>query len=220
MKKFLPFIIAGSLALVCFLTVQIRPPTLLKQSAASVPTKETEIITDNEIDDGNRNGNNNQKGSPRDYSGGLLKSKRDKSMSADPSITVSSVSAKPGDDVQVAVQLDNNPGVLGMILTAHFDETSCLLQSVENGDAFSGVLDLTTSKTLNSGGRFVWDGVDISQDNIKDGSVLLMNFSISKDTKEGQYPITLKYLDGDIVDTNLEAVTPLIENGFINVSAI
>ena len=134
-----------------------------------------------------------------------------------PSLIVNGTSAKPGDDVQVTITLENNPGILGMALTAYYDEAACLLKSVENGDAFKGILDLTTSQTLNSGVRFIWDSVDISQDDIKDGSTMVMNFSIPGNTKEGKYPITLKYSDGDIVDKNLADVAPIIENGYITV---
>jgi hypothetical protein len=136
-----------------------------------------------------------------------------------PSIVVSNKTAKPGDDVQLAIQVDNNPGILGMTLTMYYDESSCTLKSVENGEAFKGVLELTTSKTLNSGTRFVWYGVDIAQNDIKDGSILLMNFSVPKDAKVGKYPITVKFFDGDVIDKNLAGVPLVIENGYIEVTA-
>ena len=135
-----------------------------------------------------------------------------------PTLSVSNVSVKPGGNVQVVVRLDNNPGVLGMALTMYYDETACVLQSVESGEAFRGVLELTTSKTLSSGGRFIWDGVDISQSDIKDGPILLANFSIPQGTNAGKYPITIKYSEGDIVDKELASVSPLIENGYITVT--
>ena len=97
----------------------------------------------------------------------------------EPTIIVDSVTAKSGEDVQVIARIENNPGILGMTLTANYDESFLTLESVENGEAFNGILDLTTSKDLKSGSRFVWDGVDISDDNIKNGTMLIMNFKVS-----------------------------------------
>lgn len=132
-------------------------------------------------------------------------------------IVVDNVYAKPGDEVQVSVTLNNNPGVLGMALTVYYDETNLTLQSIENGEAFQDVLDLTPSKTLNSGIRFLWDGIDIAENDIKDGTILTMNFKVNGNAQEGIYPITLKYSDGDIVDKNLASVSPQIENGYITI---
>ena len=135
----------------------------------------------------------------------------------EPTIMVDSVTVKSGKNVQVIVKIENNPGILGMTLTANYDESFLTLESVENGEAFNGILDLTTSKDLKSGSRFVWDGVDISDDNIKNGTMLIMNFKVSSTASTGNYPITLTYADGDIVDKNLSEVAVQIVNGYIAV---
>lgn len=135
-----------------------------------------------------------------------------------PLISINDVSAKAGDEIQVSITLKNNPGILGMVLAIYYDETNLTLQSVENGEAFKDVLDLTTSQTLASGSRFLWDGIDISENDIKDGTALIMNFKINSGAQAGKYPITLKYSDGDIVDKNLISVSPQIENGYITIN--
>lgn len=133
-----------------------------------------------------------------------------------PIIIVDDVSGKPGDKVQIAVKIKNNPGILGMVLTAYFDESKCSLLSVENGKALKDILDFTPSKELCNGAKFVWDGTEIMDDDKKDGEILLMNFKILD--AEGSIPITLKYFDGDIVDNNLLNLYPQIENGNIIIS--
>ena len=134
-----------------------------------------------------------------------------------PTIVVQNVTAHPGDDVTVSVDVKNNPGILGMILTANYDESCCSLNEAVNGDIFNGILELTTSKELKSGARFVWDGIDIKDSDIKDGNVLLLKFHISDNTKPGTYPVTLSYVKNDIVDKNLNVVNLQISNGFITV---
>ena len=134
---------------------------------------------------------------------------------ASPTLIVGKASAAPGDEVQIAVDLKCNPGILGMTLTLYYDEIKCSLQSAENGSAFKNVLDLTTSKTLGNGARFVWDGIEISEDDIKDGEILILTFKTKDNADEGICPITLKYFENDILDNNLVTVSPYIKNGEI-----
>ncbi len=133
-------------------------------------------------------------------------------------IDVGSIDAKPGDEVVIAVDLKNNPGILGMILTLYYDEDICTLESAENGNALKDILDMTTSKVLENGCKIVWDGVEISESDIKDGEILKLKFKIKEDTPEGICPITIKYFNNDIIDNNLSGVHPIIKNGEIIIS--
>ena len=134
-----------------------------------------------------------------------------------PTLVVDKVHAKPGDEVQVAVDLKCNPGVLGMTLTLYYDDTKCSLVKAENGEVLKDILNLTTSKTLDSGARFVWDGIEITEEDIKDGEILLLTFKVHNNADVGSCPITLKYFDDDIIDNNLTGVYPYIKNGEITI---
>ena len=134
-----------------------------------------------------------------------------------PRIVMNTVSGNAGDTVTVIAEVKNNPGILGMILTAQYDEKALKLESVENGAAISNVLTLTASKELKSGTRFVWDGVEIGEEDIKDGSILVMNFKILNTAEEGSHMVNLSYADGDIIDNNLESVSPEISYGYVKV---
>jgi len=135
-----------------------------------------------------------------------------------PVIIVGKTKTKPGEEVELAVKVKNNPGILGMVFAIYYDEKYCTLVSAENGDAVKNVLNLTTSKEHGNGTRFVWDGVEIADGDIKDGTVLLLKFKISENAPAGTCPVTLKYFNDDIIDNNLEAVYPAIENGEITIS--
>lgn len=132
-------------------------------------------------------------------------------------ITLNSVFVAPGNDAQILVKVENNPGILGMTLTLHYDEANISLESVENGEVFRDILNLTTSKSLNSGTRFAWDGLELAPGDIKDGTALYMNFRVLDNAKTGKYPITLTYTEGDIVDNNLKGISLPIVNGYITV---
>lgn len=134
-----------------------------------------------------------------------------------PVVVVDKITASAGDEVQVAVKIKNNPGVLGMTLSLYYDESKCTLESVTNGSAVEGVLNLTPSKTLGSGVRFVWDGIEITPEDVKNGDILVLTFKIDNNAIEGKVPLTLKCFDGDVIDNDLNNIPLIVENGYINI---
>ena len=133
-------------------------------------------------------------------------------------ISADNVFAGPGDNVQVVVRVNNNPGILGMTLSAYFDDANLNLMSVENGSAFKDILELTPSKVLENGVKFLWDGIELKEGDVHNGDILIMNFKVSESATKGKYPITLKYFEDDIVDKDLKSISPEIINGYITVS--
>lgn len=135
-----------------------------------------------------------------------------------PVISVSDVFARAGDKgIRVAVNVKNNPGILGMTLSIKYDENTMKLKSVENGDAVNSVLTLTAGKELKSGCNFTWDGQEISNAEIKDGSILILTFDISEKANVGEYSINFSYEDGGIVDGNLLPIEFQLKDGKINI---
>ena len=126
---------------------------------------------------------------------------------------------KAGETIPVFIELRKNPGILGAILTLEYDEGAVTLVDVENGEAVSDILFLTYSKELKSGMNFVWDGLDLSPADIKEGTMLVLYFEISPDAIPGKrYPLKLMHKTGGIIDADLNAVKLTISQGFIEVS--
>ena len=123
-----------------------------------------------------------------------------------PAISAKNVYARAGEEVLVPIEIKNNPGVLGMTLTVYYDDSVCTLQSAENGEAFSGILDLTLPGKLTNAARFIWDGIALAKKDIKDGEILIMKFKINDNAKSGVCPITLKLFDGDVLDNELNEI--------------
>lgn len=135
-----------------------------------------------------------------------------------PTVSAASVKAASGaKEVEVAVSVRNNPGILGMALSCKYDDSVMTLKSVENGEAVSNVLTLSKSKTLESGCTFAWDGIEIKKDDVKDGNILIMHFEISDSAKSGKYPIEFTYEEDSIVDNNLNSVSVEVVNGNVEI---
>lgn len=154
-----------------------------------------------------------------DQEGEIIPDVKDEVEEQRATLNVKTVNGNPGENVKVLVDLEKNPGILGMILQIEYDEDAMTLVGAENGEAIEDVLTLTTSKELSSGAKFVWDGLEVDSSQIKDGTVLKLEFSLSGDVIYGKrYPLTLKYTSGDIIDSNFASVNPLINQGFIEIN--
>ena len=134
-----------------------------------------------------------------------------------PRIIVSNAEAKPGDTVFVTATLVNNPGVLGMSVTLSYEESALELVDVECGEAFAETLTLSHSKTLGNGCVFLWDGENILEEQVLDGSILNLQFKILENAMTGKYPIMLICSEGGTIDNNLEVVDIGVVKGFIAV---
>jgi len=135
----------------------------------------------------------------------------------EPTFVVQSITTNAGDTVTVAINVKNNPGILAMTLSLTYDDNALDLISASNGTALS-MLTMTSSKILSSGCKFAWDGVEIAEDDITDGEILVLTFVISDRATSGVYDIVISYTDGDIYDNDINILSFEIENGTITVN--
>lgn len=134
-----------------------------------------------------------------------------------PSFVVDKTTSAPGETVSVAVSVLNNPGILGMTLTLSYDSNALTLTDAANGSAVSEVLTLTKPGKYTNPCNFAWDGIEISDEQIKDGEILILTFAVSQNAGDGVYPITLSYDSDSIFDKDLVPVDLDIINGSITV---
>lgn len=131
-------------------------------------------------------------------------------------ITIPDVNGTAGSTVDVEVQIENNPGILGATLTLTFDEGLSLV-SATNGTAFSA-LTMTRPGIFTSPCNLAWDGQELSEADISDGVIVTLQFKIPDDAQAGtKYNITASYEDGAIVNNYLNPVNVTINNGSIEV---
>lgn len=135
-----------------------------------------------------------------------------------PLIYPDAVSANAGDtNVAVPVFIYKNPGILGMTLTINYDDKALELKDIKNGNALKDVLDMTKAGKLEDGCRITWDGMELKQSDVKDGTIMTLYFDIKSKAKAGKYNIDLGYEYGDIVDERLLPVEANLEKGRIKV---
>ncbi len=131
-----------------------------------------------------------------------------------PIVTVKSPYAAAGQSVDVNVVIEGNTGIYGAILTFEFSDELTLTGAIA-GEAFEN-LDVSLPDSLTSPYTIVCDGMD--QPAMTDGTILTLTFLVSEEANANdKLPITVSYLDGDVVDGDFQDLDLEIENGNVTV---
>ena len=128
-------------------------------------------------------------------------------------LIIDKVSAKAGDEVVIKIELNNNPGIVGMTLQLLFDDQVLTLTNAVKGDALE-TLEMTAPGQFVGGCKFGWDGVSEDQTS---GTLITFTFKVSALATNGEYGITLLYNEGDIFDNEYNPVSLDIISGSITV---
>lgn len=126
-----------------------------------------------------------------------------------PAITLKSVGSCTDAVVEVDVILKNNPGIVSATLTVSFSDNLKLV-SAENGDVFTTLTyippkALTNGNYITSECRFAWSGMDIQEEDIRNGVALTLYFQVTKGSKT-PYEVSVTSEDGDVVDKDMNPV--------------
>lgn len=134
-----------------------------------------------------------------------------------PALKVSSITAAPGaTKVTVMVSLENNPGFLTMALEMSFDSDVLTLTRVSNGADFTDY-NFTGPKNKVSGCRAAWFSTDLPEE-ILDGDVMTLQFTVADNAASGRYPITISCPDdGSTLDGNKNVIALANAIGYITV---
>lgn len=117
------------------------------------------------------------------------------SAAGNPTITVSSASAAPGDTVTLSVELANNPGINAFSIGFEYDKSRLSLADVDLASGIPG--QFTYSK------KAVWlNGEDVTTN----GKFLTLTFTVLEGAAIGDAYVRVSYKPGDISNYNEEDV--------------
>ncbi len=129
-------------------------------------------------------------------------------------LVIANVEAEAGSTVRVTLDIQNNPGIIGALLTINYDPALTLIRA-EAGGAWSS-LDLTKPSTYTNPCNFVWDGVGNAD--FSNGTIIVLTFEVAEDAEpDTVYAIRASYTPGNLIDSDLEPTDAVIENGSITV---
>lgn len=132
----------------------------------------------------------------------------------EPTIIVESKYTAADTQLDVNVNIKNNPGIAGATLRFTYDSDLTLIKA-ENGEAFSD-LTLTVPGKFTNPSDFLWDSVTGQVSN--DGTILTLTFQVSADAADNDnLNIEVSYYPGDIYNEKMESVNIQTVNGCITV---
>ena len=133
-----------------------------------------------------------------------------------PALVVNGTKAKAGDQqVEVIVDVVNNPGILGMDFDLLYDESVMTLVEAQSLLELEGC-EYTPAAYYKSPTTFLWDFQDANW--TQDGAVLKLLFDIADDAPAGKYEIKIMYSYGNIFGADLQAIDFGTKNGNISIS--
>ena len=129
-------------------------------------------------------------------------------------LVIENVEVGAGHTVRVTIDIQNNPGIIGALLTLHYDPALTLI-SAEAGSAWN-TLNFTRPASYTNPCNFVWDGVNGAD--FSNGSIIVLTFEVPADAAVGTvYSISASYTYGNMINADLEFVDLEIEAGSITV---
>lgn len=128
-------------------------------------------------------------------------------------ITVESKSIVQGETINVDVSIKNNPGILGATLEFTYNEKLTLV-GASNGSAFS-YLTMTKPGKMVSPCKFTWDGQEVTDEKLEDGTILTLTFELAEDAEAGEnYAVSVRTV-GSVYDNDLNTVSVSTVDGSV-----
>lgn len=124
----------------------------------------------------------------------------------------------PGDRIAVNVDLENNPGVSGMILDVQYDPQVLALEEIQTSGMFSA------GSVVMSGGhsmvpyRILWDDAANREPHAENGTILTLVFLVQPDAASGETNVTVTSAPGNVLDGQLNAVELLSRGAAFTIS--
>lgn len=134
-----------------------------------------------------------------------------------PVVRVENKTVHRGQTFELQIYLDQNPGLISLMLELEYDKSAMELVGIAHGDALSSHTFTTTNTETEEGFlitpfRMLWDGR--TQDKTT-GVLAILTFESKIDAEIGNYPVSVSY---DKQNTNMDYGKPIdvyIENGVV-----
>lgn len=133
-----------------------------------------------------------------------------------PKFVVSTTTTSAGTtDVVVTVSIENNPGILGMTLKLNYDDSVLTLTKATKGAALYSHY-FTKPKYFVDGCNFVMETMELEEEDLGDGVILTLKFTVDSSAALGEYDIEISYEPNAIRDSEFNPISNIVvENGKI-----
>ncbi len=137
----------------------------------------------------------------------------------DPTISCTSVTANPEDNVTIEVSIVNNPGIVALQLQVGYDNSKLQLMHVEDGGLLGADSASFGSNLRRNPYSLTWDDSSNTQDHTSDGILAVLTFQILDTADVGDTDLTLSLVQGGTFNADLEDVFFQTVSGTVTITA-
>lgn len=135
-------------------------------------------------------------------------------------IAISSLTAYPGDTIQIPVSIRSNPGISAMKLTITYDTELLEYQEAAFDQAFLDAAGAQTCINAETAGKIILDWVQGQGEYSGSGDFAVLTFKVKAVTEDGDAALTITYDPEDIFNKDHENQTFQIENGTVQIKKL
>lgn len=133
-----------------------------------------------------------------------------------PQISVENIVAGVDEEVEVKIQLNNNPGITALRLVVDYDEEALTMTDFSFGDALSSMNKSVSEKY---GSPYAFSMYSATKDLTDNGTLATIKFKVNKSITNGKYPINITYNADDIFNLEGKNVHFDTEQGAVTVDS-
>lgn len=135
-------------------------------------------------------------------------------------IAISSLTAYPGDTIQIPVSIRSNPGISAMKLTITYDPALLEYQEAVFDQAFLDATGAQTCINAETSGTIILDWVLAQTEYSENGDFAVLTFKVKAVTEDADAALTITYDPEDIFNKEHENQTFQIENGTVRIKKL
>ena len=128
-------------------------------------------------------------------------------------LSVDTVSAKTGQEIEVPIHITENPGIMAITLSITYESSKLEFVSLTKGEVFSSpTYQAHSSKNII---RYV---ICDAADNTKNGIMTTLKFKVKSNAYYGLSPISFKYDSGDFSNSKYDKILPESTAGGVEIA--
>lgn len=135
-------------------------------------------------------------------------------------IEVGSLTAYPGDTIEIPVSLRNNPGVTSFKLTVHYDDTLLSYQNLAFDEALTAIKDSKTFVNAEQSGQVTLAWVATGSNYSGSGSVAVLTFKVNAAQENTNTQLSVTYDEEDVFNSDFVNQHFLTKAGSVQVNTV
>ena len=132
-------------------------------------------------------------------------------------VTVGSVSAKAGDDIDVPITIEDNPGLVAMLLSVEYDTDKIQLTGVTDGSIFGTGSALFGRDFAQMPYKLLWEDGAVHSNYTQNGTLATLHFHVLDSAESGTTAIMLQYEQDSTFDMDVNEIPLALHTGQLTI---